>query len=35
VLELLVADECGADGEEGLVDIGASLVAAVEAALAV
>jgi hypothetical protein len=34
VLELLVADEGGSNGEEGFVDIGASLIAAVETALA-
>jgi hypothetical protein len=35
LLELLVADEGGADGEEGFVDVGAPVIAAVQAALAV
>jgi len=30
-----VADECGCDGEEGFVDVGAPVVAAVEAAVLV
>jgi hypothetical protein len=34
-LELLVADEGDADGEEGFVDVGAPVVATVEAALTV
>jgi hypothetical protein len=34
-LELLVADECAADREEGFVDVGASVVAALEAAVLV
>jgi hypothetical protein len=32
---LLVADEGGADGEEGFVDVGAAVVAAIEAAVLV
>jgi hypothetical protein len=34
-LELLVANEGASDGEEGFMDVGASVVAAIEAAMLV